>query len=296
MDINALSSISGSNMKPAWRKADPMIKTILILADQTTAFETALASGIELANRFGAHLDVLHVRADPVGVVPLAAEGLPPSVIEEIRNMAEKTSKEHELKARATYDRLCASSGVSASWRIATGRKADIAAAAARLNDLVLVGRSTSDDPSWRDEIESILFNGARPILLLPRDSQPFLGKRAAVAWNGSAQAARAVTAALPFLRLARGTDILSAGAIDIYASTAGLIAYLSRHEVDATAREFNTSDAAIGKMLLEQCRLWDDQLLVMGAYGRSRLRELILGGVTKEVLTDSDLPILICR
>ena len=105
-----------------------------------------------------------------------------------------------------------------------------------------------------------------------------------------------AVTGALPFLRLARGADILSAGAIDIYASTAGLIAYLSRHEVDATAREFKTSDVAVGQMLLEQCRLWDDQLLVMGAYGRSRLREIILGGVTKEVLTDSDLPILICR
>ena len=185
-----------------------MIKTILILADQTTAFETALASGIEFAKRFGAHLDVLHVRADPVGVVPLAAEGLPPSVTEEIRTMAEKTSKEHEHKARATYDRLCASSGVSASWRIATGRKTDIAAAAARLNDLVLVGRSTVDDPSWRNEIESMLFNGGRPLLLLPRDSQPFLGKRAAVAWNGSAQAARAVTGALPFLRLARGSDI----------------------------------------------------------------------------------------
>ena len=273
-----------------------MIKTILILADQTTAFEIALTSGIELAKRFGAHLDVLHVRAAPVGVVPLAAEGLPPSVIEEVHTMAEKTSQEHEHKARATYERLCRSSDVSASWRIAIGRKTDIAAAAARLNDLVLIGRSTIDDRSWRNESESILFDGGRPILLLPRDSRPFLGKRAAVAWNGSAQAARAVTAALPFLQLARGADVLSAGAIDIYASTAGLIAYLSRHEVDATAREFNTSDAAVGKMLLEQCRLWDDQLLVMGAYGRSRLREIILGGVTKEVLADSDLPVLICR
>jgi nucleotide-binding universal stress UspA family protein len=273
-----------------------MIKTILILADETAAFETALVSGIELGKRFGAHLDVLHVRSDPVGVVPLAAEGLSPSVIEEIRNVMEKTSKEHELKARAIYNRLCAAAGISANWRIATGRKADIAAAAARLNDLVLIGRSTSDDSSWRNEIESILFNGGRPILLLPRGSAPFLGKRAAVAWNGSAQAARAVTAALPFLRLAEKTDILSAGAIDVYASTAGLIAYLARHEADAVAREFDANDAAIGKMLLEQCRLWGDRLLVMGAYGHSRLRQIVLGGVTREVLGGSDLPVLICR
>ena len=272
-----------------------MIKTILILVDETPAFETALASATEFAKRFGAHLDALYVRPDLVGVIPPVPD-LPPSAYEALRIAMERSREESEQRARRVYDRLCANAGISAHWRVATGRKADIAPAAARLNDLVVVGRTTSDDPSWRDVTESILFNGGRPVLLLPRESCAVLGKRAAVAWNGSAQAARAVTASLPLLRIADGADILSAGTIDLYASTAGLVDYLARHEIKATAREFKAGDAGIGKALVEQCHLWGDQFLVMGAYGHSRLREMILGGVTKEVLTASNLPVLICR
>jgi len=230
MGVNALLPRNDLNASGPFVKGLQMIKTILILADETPAFEMALASAVELGRTFGAHLDVLHVRSDPIDYLPLAGEGLSALMIEEIKKAAEKALRARERKARAAYDRLLAETGVSARWRVAIGGKPEIAAAAARLSDLVLVARpDDSDENSWRKTLEAVLFGGGRPVLLLARKSLPIFGARAAIGWNGSAQAARAVTAALPFLRLAERTTILSAGAVGNYASPGGLVALTCR-------------------------------------------------------------------
>jgi nucleotide-binding universal stress UspA family protein len=281
----------------AWNGYYIVIKTILVPADETPALEIALVSALELGRRFGSHLDVLHVRADSTSFLPLAGEGLTASMIEEIKSALEKAMEDRESKARAIYRRLCAETGASASWRVAIGSKPDILAAASRLCDLVVVGRPDgSADLSWRQVLHAILFEGGRPLLLLPRDPLPLFDAPAVVAWNGSTQAAHAVTAALPFLRLAKQTGILAAGAIDTYASTAGVIAYLARHNVEAVAREFEPGYAPIGQSLLEQSHQFHAHLLVMGAYGHSRLREIVLGGATRELLVRADIPIVMAR
>jgi nucleotide-binding universal stress UspA family protein len=141
--------------------------------------------------------------------------------------------------------------------------------------------------------LNAVLFDTGRPVLLLPRKPVPGIGVRVAIAWNGSAQAARAVMAALPFFRAARQITILSAGPVNPYASPDGLVTYLSRHDVQATAKRLEPEPAAIGSALLEHCRLLQADLLVMGAYGHSRLREMILGGATREILANAELPVL---
>jgi nucleotide-binding universal stress UspA family protein len=89
---------------------------------------------------------------------------------------------------------------------------------------------------------------------------------------------------------------VLSAGAIDPHASSVALIASLARHGVQAVGREFEPSYKPIGQMLLEQAHQVAARMLVMGAYGHSRLREIVLGGATREVLKLADLPVLMAH
>lgn len=274
-----------------------MIKTILVLADVAPRLEPTLALAVELAQRFAAHLDVLHIRADPTALPPLIDGGLSASMIEEIRKAAEKASEEREANMLVIYERVAAAANVSAHWHVTTGPQSDIAAAAGRLSDLIVIGRPDDpDDTSWRRTVDAILFNSGRPVLLLPRQPPPLFGERVALAWNGSAQAAHAVAMALPFFRFAKRTTVMSAGAIDRNASVDRLVAYLARHDVEAVAREFEPGYASIGAALLEHSKLSHANLLVMGAYSHSRLREVILGGATREILAAADLPVLMAH
>jgi len=119
----------------------------------------------------------------------------------------------------------------------------------------------------------------------------PAVGSRIVLAWDGSVQAARAVGAALPFLRLAQQVTVTTAGEADRRVPAEALLAYLARHEVRAQSESF-ASAAGVGKGLVEQAARLRADLLVMGAYGHSRLRELVLGGVTRQVLVDAALPV----
>jgi nucleotide-binding universal stress UspA family protein len=274
-----------------------MIKAILVLADETPRFETTLAFAIELCRKFGAHVDALHFRPDPLTLLPIADEGVPPDLLDEIRKAAAAAADERESAARAIFDRRTKAASVSAGWQVSTGEEIDVATTAARLHDLTVFGRpDDSVEPQWRTIVHAVLFGSGRPVLLLPRTPPSSLGDQVAVAWNGSAEASRAVAESLPLLQQARQVTVLSAGAVDPYASTAGLVGYLARHDVRAVAREFESAHESIGNALLDQAKLAHAELLVMGAYSHSRLREVILGGATREILHDADLPVLMAH
>lgn len=280
-----------------------MIKTILVLSDALSHFEVALTSALELGRRLAAHVDVLHIEADPLSLAPFGANGVPASVQEQMKKALEADIEKRRTGAREIYERLSAASDASVSWHAAIGDEAEIAAAAGRLRDLTVIGRpegtggtDLAADAPWRATLHAVLFNSGRPVLLLPQRPLRVFGERIAVAWNGSAEAARAVAGALPFLRLAEQVTILSGGAVDPHASPAGLAACLARHGVRVAAREFEPSYMSIGSALLDQSRLLGADLLVMGAYGHSRFREIILGGATREVLPVAELPVLMAR
>lgn len=270
-----------------------MIKTILVPADGSPACEATLIVAVELGRRFAAHLDALHVRPDETSLIPYASDGMSATMIDRIIEEGRKAADKRAAAAKAAFERLN-TAGVSTSWHMTRGPEAEVVAVTGRLSDLVVIGRP--DDPneiSWRATLDALLFDTGRPTLILPRKPTSGLGHRVAIAWNGSAQAAGAVAAAIPFLRTAEQVTILSAGSINPHASTSGLVTYLARHEVQAVAKTFDPGSAPVGNALLEQCRLSGADLLVMGAYGRSRLREMILGGATREILAEADLPVL---
>jgi nucleotide-binding universal stress UspA family protein len=269
------------------------IKAILALADGGAGTEATLRTALLVAKGFSAHLDVLHVRADPETMVPIVGEGMSGAMVEQVMDAMVKSIETRASAARAAYQRVCEPAGDAVAWRAATGREPEVTAAAGRLADLIVLGRPDSaEEAPMAATIDAALFDTGRPVLVAPPTAVTAVGNRVVVAWNGTAQSARAVAVALPFLVKAQQVIIAVGGGEDARAPAVGLVAYLERHGVRATIESFVISHG-IGKSLLEQVSRLGADLLVMGAYGHSRLREMILGGATREVLAGASVPVL---
>lgn len=179
------------------------IKTVLTLADDSATVESALTSAVAVARRFGAHLEVLHVRPDPADFVPIMGDGIPAPMVEQLMASMAAESAEHRSKARAVYDTVCAGSGLSVGWQESTGREPEILARAGRFADLLAVAKR---DGELTETLEAALFGSGRPILVLAGKAMPSIGDRIVIGWNGSTEAARAITASIP-LPPAGGAD-----------------------------------------------------------------------------------------
>ncbi len=289
------------------------IRTILAPVSGCAATEGTVETACRLARRFAAHLEVLHVRADPRESLPLLAPDISASVTDELIAMATQESADNAFNAKTAFEAavLChalprrnrplgagpdAASGPSVRWHEETGDAARIIARRARLNDLVILGQSgrVVDKPST-DIPEETIIHGGRPVMLAPvRPAMP-IGEVIAIAWNGSVEAARAVAASLPFLYQAREIHILTAGEDDDRASDTALIDYLAWHGIVGTARRVRPLDGvSTGELLLAAARDCGTDLLVMGGYGHAPWREMIFGGATRRIIGTSRLPVLV--
>lgn len=284
-------------------------KTILVpMADGASA-ASPLDTAFGLAALFGAHVVGLHVRTDPTSAVPLVGEGMSGAMVEEMMNVAEQQAATRAAAARTAFDAAVARhsvalanappvSGPSAQWEDLTGREEEVVAWRGRLSDLIIIGRPAegAEMPSLLT-LNAALMESGKPLLLAPPASPAVIGRRVAVAWNGSAEAGRAVAFALPLLKRAEMVSILSIAEDNrtVSAPAGELAAFLAWHGVTAQCTTVQAGSNA-GTALLEQCRLAGADMLVMGAYTHSRLRQLILGGVTRHVLNHAELACLLCH
>ena len=288
------------------------IRTMLVPLSGGAASEGTIETACRLAQRFGAHIEALHVRADPRESLPLLAPDVSASVTDELIAMAAKDSDERAAKARSAFDSVvsrhalplrdrplgtgqAASDSPSAHWREETGEAALIVPRRARLNDLVILGQSgrVVDKPST-DLPEETILHGGRAVLLAPVRPAAPIGEVVAIAWNGSVEAARAVAASLPFLSQARETHILAAGDDD-RSREDELAAYLAWHGIVAKGHRVRPlAGVGIGELLLATAREYGADLLVMGGYGHAPWREMIFGGATRQVIGTSRLPVLL--
>ena len=133
-------------------------------------------------------------------------------------------------------------------------------------------------------------------MLVLPKDGPEFPGDTVAVAWNGSREAVRAITAGLPFLEAAKAVHVISIDGEEEAVTIERLSAFLAGHGVEPQFHKLSASDSQVGGLLLRQAQDCEASLVVMGAYGHSRLREFVLGGATRSVLNDSPLPLLLAH
>jgi nucleotide-binding universal stress UspA family protein len=284
------------------------IRTILAAVSGGGASAGASDLACQLARRFEAHLEGLHVVPDPAALFAAAGEGIgsPASAAIVETMMQEATTKAAEARvifdaavnrhgiARGTRPQL-APSRPSACWREESGNAANLVARRGRFFDLIVLGRSDRvvQEPH-SDSIEETLVRSGRPVLLAPSEPPSGIGYVVAVGWNGSPQAVRALAAARPFLEKANAVLLITAGDADADESVAA-VDYLAWHGVQAEHRKIAAaSRRRAGQVLLAAARDAGADLLVMGAYGHAPWREQLFGGATRSAVAAMLLPLLL--
>ena len=283
------------------------IKSILAPIGDAGSAPAPLEAAFRLAEIFAAHVTVLHVRPDPTTAVPLIGEGMSGAMVEEMLNAAERQGQEIATATRAVYQTMRERHGMveqakppadtmTVVWSECVGREEEVIAHRGRVHDLVVMGHAGAgtDDMSGVS-LNAALLDSGKPLLLAPATMPASLGKRVVIAWNGSAESGRATSAALSILERAEQVTVLTVNEHDSMACADDLLAFLRWHGIAAVHRDIPAGGNA-GLAVLDACRAEHADLLVMGAYTHSRLRQLIMGGVTRYVLGEADLPVLLCH
>ena len=271
------------------------LKDILLHLDNSKSCKARLEAAIQLAQVNDAHLAGLYIIQLPS--FPSYAEvNIPREVLE----AHARAAKEKADAAEKGFLEATNRAGLSAEWRCVEGEIANHLTVHARYVDLVLLGQVERDDPESTGPglIDAVALGAGRPVLTIPYIgiSQP-LGRRVIVGWNASREAVRAVNDALPLLERAQHVTVLSInppggeqGDGDI--ASADICLHLARHGVNAEAHQLQAEDIEAGAMLLSYAADQGADLIVTGAYGHSRLRELVLGGVTRHLVQHMTVPV----
>ncbi len=285
-------------------------RTILTVLNGRDGDPASLETAHTVAAPMNSHIDVMHVRPDPRGYVDFTGDAMTGDAYVQLIESLEVEVSENAKAARARFDAWVAESGVTVvdgpggsgkvttTWRERTGAEDNTIAGEARLRDLVVLSATGEEPDSMRaGAIESSIFDSGRPLLLTPRDAGLKKVGRAAVFWNGGTQAARAVAAALPLLHDAAAVDIMWVDEdVEDDFILNGLDDYLAWHGISASIKRFEPDERLIGELLMDEAVAGGADLVVMGGYSHSRLREFILGGVTQHMLEESPLPALIAH
>jgi nucleotide-binding universal stress UspA family protein len=280
-------------------------KDILVHLDNGPRSEIRLAIAAGLARRSGAQLTGVYVVDIPSAeffygaAMPLAAGGAE-RVVDQIRAEALAAAEPVE----AAFNELLQREGLEGGWRLVEGNLPATVALHARYVDLTVLGQANPyehRDGAGLDAVAvATVMGSGRPVLAVPFAGEfPTLGERVLVAWNASREAARAVNDALPLLREAKAVTVLAVnpkrginGHGDVPAADIAL--HLARHGVHAEAAHTVATDIPDGEALLSYAADISADLIVSGAYGHSRARELVFGGVTRTLLAEMTAPVFL--
>jgi len=276
-------------------------KTIVVHVDASDGAAARIAFAAALARDAGAHL----IGMTQTGIYRFVAQTAVPGVdLSGLTPLFGQLREDAERRALA-FDEAVRGAGVASSeCRIGDEEPETALALQALYADLVVVGRAHGDEQAHPNDAalpQYVAMNAPCPVLVLPQAGTPPRGvERVLVAWNASPEASRAVRMALPFLVRARAVDVAVFDADDhgqsgAPAADAGIGQFLARHGVHATVRHHPAQGDA-GAALLALAGTWKADLLVMGCYGHSRLREIVLGGVSRTVLHRAALPVLLAH
>jgi len=275
------------------------VKTILIALNEVSRAQPICSIAAELATRSDAHVVGIFV-IPAVEVYPAAGMQLSAQVFEGHREFYLK----HAGKVKKIFEKEMHRQSVNYEWRQVesdTSQIADAVVQHAFESDLVIVPQKQEDSVSGVevDFAERVILESGRPVLVIPTYGDfKNLGKQVLVAWNGTREAARAVFDAIPLMSGADNVTISwlnSKESLPEEEVLAGseLATTLARHGINATSQAFPSGDLGAGDALLSHASDVGAGLLVMGAYGHSRIREYVFGGATRTVLETMTLPVL---
>jgi nucleotide-binding universal stress UspA family protein len=262
-------------------------KDILVHVDSTVASTARVWISLALARRCSARVIGLHVIPNPD--VPSYFK---PSHIERIASLYRESAYEAAMMAESQFRKDVKDAGVETKLQLAEGDTARSLAEHGRFADLLVVGQDDTENPPIIEP-----YSLPQKVVVIPVGPIPTsVGQRILVAWDGSREAARAVHDSLPLLRQAGQISLLAVdpngqGHIGSGANSAAMVAHLERHGIAAELVTTPPGERSITEILLARFGEVGADLLVMGAFGHSRLKEFLLGGVTYDLLQKLPAP-----
>lgn len=188
--------------------------------------------------------------------------------------------------------------GPAAGWSEVPGDEAEIVGRHGRLFDLIVVGRpEVPSSGRWADVREAALFETGRPVLLAPPEMPAVVGRTVVIAWNGSTEAARTLALGMPFLRGAERVEVLTVDGNTVPGPGGSEVAaYLSRHGISASYRALQPQGRPAGEVILDEAGDIGADLVLKGAFTRSRFRQIVFGGTTQHILDYANIPVLLAH
>ena len=284
-------------------------KHILVPVFGLDSDRTALDAALVVARTHQAHIQALHAVADPLKTTPLMVDvGV---AIAEVVAAAERHAEARSSQAKTAFDSWVRANSVAlgdrpelhpaatAEFRAEKGQESELLARFGRLTDLIVMARPKSEQALdlVAVAVEDALFSAGRPVLLIPSECtqahlEAMMNGPVIISWNGSIEAIRSISAALPLLQDRPRVRVINVQ--DSHAgvqSAAELVHYLAWHGISASVGE-TAEGGSIAEKLLVAAREAGAGLLVMGAYTHSRLKHLVLGGVTSHMIDAANVPV----
>ena len=274
-------------------------ETVLMHCNDARRIATLLAPAVHLAETFQAHLVGLSV-VPPVAVISAGTPMGPPIIVDAHCELY----RAENPAMRAAFEDAARGRGFVAEWREDEAQAlgvADVVLEHARAADLVIAMQTEPDWPGNErlDVADRLVIESGRPVLIVPNaGNHERVGDKVLVAWNARREAARAVFDALPILQRAKEVRVVCINPQSERERTqnvpAGdICAALARHGVKCEAVDEVRPAAGVGETLLACAKDWGADLLVMGCYGHTRLREFVFGGASRHVLAHMSIPVL---
>lgn len=272
------------------------MRDILANASNHQTWGTDLAYAAGLAARLGASLTGVYVYPSPMTLVPPYASG---GLLETILENARETER-NALAAAEPFVTWAQARGVAhAAWQIAEGNLPLTLAHMGNWHDLLVLGRDVDAPWGTPADVGAVVLASGLPCLVVPEGVTEVKLDTVALAWNGAIEGMRAIHAALPLLVLAKRVVLLAGIERERFVEKGWkppfeIETYLSAHGITAERREISASDDNAGEALLSACKSVNADLLVMGAYGRSRFSEWVYGGATRDILAGTKIPLFL--
>ena len=272
------------------------IRDLTVYVDHGPHSKGAFNLALDLAERFRAHINAVYI--DPIPLSPhlLAMSSAP--------QLMERLFEEQELRAvqsKGFVEEAVRNRDLRWLWRRGEGTWHEAVVNEGRPSDLIVLSQDGDGEegPLLSGLAEHAVMGSGRPVLVVPYigASTPLDG-RVMVAWDGGGESARAACDALPLLSHSKTVEVVtirpqSTALADADLPGVQMCEYLARHEINAESHVLQAPEANIADVLLSHAADSGANLLVMGAYGHSRMRELILGGATREILRHMTIPVL---
>jgi len=284
------------------------MKSILLPYHDENAARSALSTAILLAKRFDSYVEGLLAFNEPSLAIGAFNPGMAPPpdylslAVEDWRRFADHARTDF-LKITSQngmpfQEPETVGRGLAAGWSEGQGSEAEIVATHGRLFDLIVMGRTKGDASSrWGETCEAALFESGRPLLLAPHVAPTSVGTSIVIGWNGSTESARTIAMAMPLLLAADRVEVLTVEGETSFGPSGSQIAdHLSRHGIAVTSRSLLPEGRPAGEVILDEAGDIGADLVLKGAFTRSRLRQVMFGGTTQHILDYAQVPVLLAH